>query len=141
MLFKYMGLRNTKWFNYLVLVMMICWTKVIAEGEFDYKYLLYHDIINKFQNLSEHYPHLIKWESTHDLYNIPHQYGEWGNSQCTIYLARISDYNYNNPNKVQVYLSGSVHGDEQLGPNALTYLAEYLVTEHSTTQYIQTLLR
>lgn len=83
----------------------------------------------------------MKTESVHEKYGVPYQSGECGNSKCTIYMNTISDFRSNNGPKIQVYLSGTIHGDEQLGPNALTYLAEYLVTNFEHSQDIQNLLR
>lgn len=56
-------------------------------------------------------------------------------------MAILSDFNFSNENKVQVYLSGNLHGDEQLGPNALTYLAEFLVKNYDSNDFVKQLLR
>ena len=74
---------------------------------------------------------MIKVENIHEKYSLPHQAGKCGEDLCTIYYVTITDFKINRENKVQVYLSGNLHGDEQLGPNVLTYLAEYLVTTYT----------
>ena len=111
-----------------------------ADNE-KYTLLSYHEIVNFMHNLTEHYPHLLKYESVHDKYGVPHQSGNCGNSKWTIYVATITDFNINNRPKVKVYLSGNLHGDEKLGPNVLVYLAEYLVKNFNTEDKIKTLLK
>jgi hypothetical protein len=124
-----------------IILLLTCVILLTTAGGDDYEYLNYHGIINKLHNLTEHYPSLMKTESVHEKYDLPHQAGECGNSKCTIYMVKISDYTSTIKKKVQVYLSGNLHGDEQLGPNVLTYLAEYLVTKHNEDPYIQNLLK
>ena len=43
-------------------------------------------------------------------------------------IVTISDKNANNDHKVQVYISGALHGDEVIGPNTVLYLIEFLVS-------------
>lgn len=54
-------------------------------------------------------------------------------------MVTVSDFSAPGP-KVQVYLSGNLHGDEQLGPNVLTYLIEYLVENYETNDFVKQLL-
>lgn len=56
-------------------------------------------------------------------------------------LATVTDKTYHNEFKPQVYLSGSVHGDERLGPNIVTYLAEYLVSNYKSDPFVKKLLQ
>lgn len=126
--------------KYLIFIMISC-VSVYSADESSYKLLTYNEIINLMQNLTKNYPNLIKYESVHDLYEVPKQSGSWGNSTCTIYLATITDFSLNKRPKIKVYLSGNLHGDEKLGPNVLVYFAEYLVKNYNSSEYIKTLLK
>ncbi|CAI2364104.1 unnamed protein product [Moneuplotes crassus] len=56
-------------------------------------------------------------------------------------MANLTDSNFVNKNKPQVYFSGTVHGNERLGANVATYLIEYLVTNYGTDPFVTQLLR
>mmetsp|Transcript_38594 Transcript_38594/g.38119 ORF Transcript_38594/g.38119 Transcript_38594/m.38119 type:complete len:170 (+) Transcript_38594:3-512(+) len=112
-------------------LLVLMWLVVMVVCEGDYKYLNYTQINQKISELAKEYPDLIKAESIHQKYNLPHQGGDCGHSKCVITYVSISDYKIPPGNKVQVYLSGNLHGDEQLGPNVLVYLAEYLAKTYN----------
>lgn len=106
-----------------------------------YRKLSYTDIINKLYNLSRMYPDLITVESVHTKYGVPHQFGSCQGLACTIVMVTITDRNHQNPNKPQVYISGSVHGNERLGPHVVAYLSEYLVSNYDSNAFVRLMLQ
>jgi len=56
---------------------------------------------------------------------------------CVLDIVTLSDFDYKASNqeegdKVQVYISGTLHGDERIGPQVAYYLMEYLVSNYQT---------
>ncbi len=55
---------------------------------------------------------------------------------CVLDIVTLSDFDYKPPqeegDKVQVYISGTLHGDERIGPQVAYYLMEYLVSNYQT---------
>lgn len=59
---------------------------------------------------------LVKLETAQEKYGFPHP-GKCENKDCETYILTITNFN-NDLNKPSVYLSGTIHGDERVGPNA-----------------------
>jgi hypothetical protein len=72
---------------------------------------------------------------------VPHPAGSCEGSQWLIILVNLTDRSYHNPNKPQVYFSGTVHGNERLGANVATYLIEYMTSNYGSDPWITQLLR
>ena len=105
-----------------------------------YKYQSYDEIIEKMQTLGKEYPDLIKVETAQKLYNLPHPGGSCNNKLCEHYIAFISNHNMTSSRKPQIFISGEVHGDEQVGPNAAIELISLLVTQYNSNKWIKYLL-
>jgi len=56
-------------------------------------------------------------------------------------IVTLTDVHSPAEDKVQVYISGAVHGDERVGPHAAYYLIEMLVSGFGHDQYITNLLQ
>mmetsp|Transcript_32855 Transcript_32855/g.29150 ORF Transcript_32855/g.29150 Transcript_32855/m.29150 type:complete len:293 (-) Transcript_32855:735-1613(-) len=106
-----------------------------------YRELSYDEILGRLYQLSNQYPNLITVESVHSKYGVPHQYGNCGNSRCLIIMANLTDTQFHNEFKPQVYISGTVHGNERLGANVVTYLIEYLLENYGSDPFVTQLLR
>ena len=56
--------------------------------------------------------------------------------RCVLDIVTLSDFDYKpdegEGDKVQVYISGTLHGDERIGPQVAYYLMEYLVSNYHT---------
>jgi predicted deacylase len=59
--------------------------------------------------------------------------------RCVLDIVNVTDHMSPSADKVQVYISGALHGNERLGPHAAYYLIELLVT--SEDPYITNLLK
>lgn len=56
-------------------------------------------------------------------------------------IVTITDFSVSAENKVQVFIGGSLHGEERLGSHIAYYLIEYLVTNFNRDVYITHLLQ
>ena len=57
--------------------------------------------------------------------------------RCVLDIVTLSDFDYKpdeegEGDKMQVYISGTLHGDERIGPQVAYYLMEYLVSNYNT---------
>jgi hypothetical protein len=77
----------------------------------------------------------------HSIYNVPHPAGTCDGVQWLIVLVNLTDSSYHNPNRPQVYFSGTVHGNERLGANVAVYLIEYLTSNYGSDPWVTQLLR
>jgi hypothetical protein len=57
-------------------------------------------------------------------------YEKCGEDTCKLDIVTITDNQFPSEDKVQVYISGTLHGDERIGPHAAYYLIEYLVNNY-----------
>ena len=113
-------------------------------GSYDswvYKDNSYTEILELLYDLKNKFPDLIKIESVHSKYGVPHQSGKWGDIDCVIIMATITDNSVHNDHKPQVLLSGAVHGNERLGPNIVAYFAEYLLHNYQRNSFVKKLLQ
>lgn len=76
-----------------------------------------------------------------DLLGIEHQIGCPDGEICKIDIIKITDLQTPPENKVQVYISGTVHGNERVGPHAAYYLIELLVSNFDRDDYITEMLK
>lgn len=60
---------------------------------------------------------------------------------CVLDIVTLSDVQSPSADKVQVYISGALHGNERVGPHATYYLIELLVRGFGVDPYITNLLK
>lgn len=95
----------------------------------------YDEIVIKLNKLKASHPNIFKLETARQKYNLSlpstiqcsDQFGE-----CEHYIVIITEHNSwpNDKSRPHVFLSGAVHGNEKVGPNAMMELCEYLLSEH-----------
>ena len=56
-------------------------------------------------------------------------------------IVTLTDTAVGDEDKVQVYISGALHGDERIGPHNAYYLIEYLASNYGKDPYLTHLLR
>ena len=61
--------------------------------------------------------------------------------RCQLDIVTLSDFSSPSTDKVQVYISGTLHGDERIGPQVAYYLIEYLLTTFGNEKETQQLLK
>jgi len=62
------------------------------------------------------------------------------NKKCILDVVSVTDPVSNNKQKVQVFISGQMHGDEEYGPHIALYLIELLASNYKVDNYITGLL-
>ena len=60
---------------------------------------------------------------------------------CVVDIVTVTDFSVSAENKVQVFISGSLNGEERLGSHIAYYLIEYLVTNFNRDVYVTHLLQ
>ncbi len=92
-------------------------------SEKNYKYYSYDEINTIFTQLSKNCSQYIKIDTSQNRYNLPSIEG--CSSNCTnliVYMTDFDSYTFSRP---QYYISGLVHGDEEIGPTTITEFALY----------------
>ena len=62
-------------------------------------------------------------------------------TKCQVDIVTLTDFTVPSEDKVQVYISGTLHGNERIGPHVSYYLIEYLVSNFGKDAYLTNLLR
>ena len=60
---------------------------------------------------------------------------------CIVDIVTLTDFSAPAEDKVQIYISGALHGDERIGPHASYYLIEYLASNFGKDAYLTNLLK
>ena len=79
--------------------------------------------------------------NSEELFGIKHQVLCDNNERCKLDIVNITDVQSSAVNKVQVYISGALHGNERIGPHASYYLIELLVSNFGIDPFITNLLK
>lgn len=114
-----------------------------SSRNLNYQYYSYSQIVSTMKSLSKQYPSLMKVDSAQHLYNLPYPEGNCSKNKrrpCEHYIAFITNFYISNKKKPQIFISGEVHGDETVGPNAAIELISLLVTMYSKNKWIKHLL-
>ena len=61
--------------------------------------------------------------------------------KCILDIVTLTDFETSAENKVQVYISGCLHGNERLGPVVSYYFLEFLASSFGKDPYITELLK
>jgi len=92
------------------------------------------------KNLKSQYPNLVKLETAQEKYGLPFP-GNCSPTSCPIYIMTLTEFSTLENSRPQVFFSGAVHGDEVVGPNAVAYLASYLLKNYRKDPWITYLLQ
>mmetsp|Transcript_28576 Transcript_28576/g.44734 ORF Transcript_28576/g.44734 Transcript_28576/m.44734 type:complete len:537 (-) Transcript_28576:382-1992(-) len=95
-----------------------------------YTYLPYDVIVDKLLDLQTRFPHFVEVFTTQERYGL----GTRGtctlqgtNQGCKVYVIRIANKQLLTPSTPEVFFSGTLHGNERIGPTAVTEFATYLL--------------
>ncbi|CAM9916764.1 unnamed protein product [Scytosiphon promiscuus] len=93
--------------------------------------LSYKSIVDRLHDLAANYPHLAQVYSAQDRYELPSpgRCSRDGSVDCEQWVLHISDHETldAHPERPEVFLSGCLHGDEQVGPTAVMEAAELMI--------------
>ena len=99
-----------------------------------YKYYTYGELTARMEKLSQDYPKLIKLETAQELYHLPSpgtcKDKDRKDTPCLQYIIHLTNHENleQHPNRPEVFLSGALHGDEQVGPLAVMETLELLAS-------------
>lgn len=82
----------------------------------------------------------MKLSNSEEMFGIRHEVVCDNNERCKLDIVTLSDFQSNAEDKVQVYISGALHGNERIGPHASYYLIELLVSNYGKDPFITNLL-
>ena len=99
-----------------------------------FRYRTYTEIVNTFRELGELYPNQTDVFSVQERYGVASP-GNCEGSACEQIVMRISEkYAFDDESfydRPEMFLSGEVHGNERVGPQAVTELAIYLLESYA----------
>ncbi len=126
--------------------------KILFESENEnsneqYFYYTYEEIVNKLLNLKDNalYKDLFLLETAQEKYKLPYPGGKCkiankAETHCPHYIVTLTNKKISDKDKHQIYISGSVHGDERIGPSASIELILLLLENYKTSDWINHLL-
>ena len=89
-----------------------------------FKYYSYKDIMATFTSLARTCPHYIKIDTSQSRYNLDHVPGCNG-ANCENLIVYLTDFDTYTLSRPHYYISGLVHGNEEIGPTSLVEFAMY----------------
>jgi hypothetical protein len=109
-----------------------------------YKYYTYGQMVKAMKDLEAKYPDFVLVENTQDKYGITSpgtcQDDTGGSTPCKQWYMRISNEKTLNAYTPEVWLSGALHGNERVGPNAVMELAIYMLDHYNTNSWMKRLV-
>lgn len=111
-----------------------------------FRYMSYGEIEQELNQLAAEHPKLITVTTTQELYHLPSA-GTCVRKQgapepCKNFVIKITNHSTEpfDPGRLQVLISGALHGDEQVGPMTSFYLIRLLVLKYKTNEWIHRLV-
>ena len=107
-----------------------------------YEQMSYDQIRSRLTDLAQKFPSVMLLENSKSKVGVPYlvDCDDKGN-KCVLDIVTITDFKTSSENKVQVYVSGSLQGNERLGPVITVNLIEYLVSNFKKDVTITYLLQ
>ena len=105
-----------------------------------YKYYSYTDIFSFFESLSRTCPQYIKIDTSQNRYGLNSVPG-CGNSDCFNLIVYLTDFDSLTLNRPQYYISGLVHGNEEIGPTTIVEFAKYFCDNNQSNSLFHNILK
>ncbi|HLF06532.1 MAG TPA: Ig-like domain-containing protein, partial [Thermoplasmata archaeon] len=109
-----------------------------------YKYYTYGAMVKAMKDLETKYPDFVLVENSQDKYGISSpgtcQDDTGASTACKQWHMRITNEKTLSEWTPEVWLSGALHGDERVGPNAVMELAIYLLDHYDTNSWMKRLV-
>jgi hypothetical protein len=98
-----------------------------------FQHYSYDDIQGIFSDLQARYPRWVKLIYPEEEYLGGPSPLSCGKKSCRTVMAVLTDHDSlaDNPERPQVFFSGEIHGNERVGPHAVTELAQFLLETHA----------
>lgn len=142
---------STVYYVVLVLLLLSCIfpSKAVAKP---FTHLTYAQIHYLLTQLAQEHPNLLRIYSAQDRFSLPHV----GNCSelvdhtesvgrsvpCTIWVAELSNFDTlpKEPTRPEWIVSGTLHGDEVVGPITVLAFIEYMVTNYDKDPFASRML-
>eukprot|EP00920_Eleutheroschizon_duboscqi_P016962 GHVT01040356.1.p1 GENE.GHVT01040356.1~~GHVT01040356.1.p1 ORF type:complete len:1529 (-),score=184.74 GHVT01040356.1:1739-6325(-) len=103
----------------------------------------YEEILSQFEKLATDFPHLVQITTARKRYKHLNWNSDWykcGNKDCEIPIIHLATKETLRPSTPEIFFSGTVHGNERIGPNAALELALFLCHTYGVSKQITYLL-
>eukprot|EP00923_Selenidium_pygospionis_P055285 GHVN01096385.1.p1 GENE.GHVN01096385.1~~GHVN01096385.1.p1 ORF type:complete len:1213 (+),score=232.61 GHVN01096385.1:264-3902(+) len=104
----------------------------------------YHNITQTFRDLAAQYPDLVDVTTAQERYpdvNLTAKFFTCGQQPCETLIVQLGHRPSLSQTTPEVFFSGALHGDERVGPNALTELSVFLVTNFDKIDAVTYLMK
>jgi len=125
------------------LVALVAVTGAVEIAKVPYSKLDYFQIREQLEALAKQYPGVMQLENATEKLGVPYlvECDAAGTQKCVIDIVTITDVSVSSLDKVQLIVTGSLNGQDRLGPQVAYYLIEYLVTNFGADFQITQLLQ
>lgn len=118
-------------------IFLLLTSRIKAE---QYKYYSYTDIFSFFESLSRTCPQYIKIDTSQNRYGLNSVPG-CGDSDCLNLIVYLTDFDTLTLNRPQYYISGLVHGNEEIGPTTIVEFAKYFCDNKQNKSLFHNILK
>ena len=116
----------------IFLFIFIIFNNIASFQPKTFKYYSYKDIMTTFTSLAKSCPNYIKIDTSQSRYNLDHVPGCNG-ANCENLIVYLTDFDTYTLSRPHYYISGLVHGNEEIGPTSLVEFAMYFCNKKNTT--------
>lgn len=95
-----------------------------------FKYYSYKDIMTTFTSLAKTCPNYVKIDTSQSRYNLDHVPGCNG-ANCENLIVYLTDFDTYTLSRPHYYVSGLVHGNEEIGPTSLVEFVMYFCNNNN----------
>lgn len=95
----------------------------------------------KLEMLQQQFPKVVKLENADEKLGVPYMVNCEAGKKCILDIVTLTDFETSADEKVQVYISGALHGNERLGPVVSYYLLEFLASSYDKDPFVTELLK
>lgn len=115
---------------------------IVSSSATPYKYLSYAEMTTQLHALASSHAGILRVYSAQERFNLPHvghcnttdSSGSLVVQPCTIWVAELTEYASleREITRAEMLVSGEVHGDEVVGPQAVMAFIRYMVEAHKS---------
>lgn len=133
-------------FLLIALCFFLCIPSAISAP---YRYLTYPEIHQRLVELVKTYPNILRMYSAQQTFLLPHvgnctQFKSASDTigipaPCTIWVVELSNFNTlpSDPMRPEMLVSGLLHGDEVIGPQAVLAFIEYMALNYASNGFVK----
>ena len=97
-----------------------------------YEHYDYDEIFSIFEDLSHSCSHYLKIDTSQSRYNLDSIDGCGKNKNCKNLIVFLTDFDSYTLERPTYYISGTLHGDEMIGPTSVTEFVKYFCDSYNS---------